>query len=127
MDPSQNVSDVRRLHGMVDQLGKFIPHLAEKTKPVRDLLCSKNEFPWVLTQQSAYEKSKQEPTSTSVVAYYDPTKKTILSTDASSYGFGAFSLQEENGIKKPIAFASRSMASTEQRYAQIEKEALATT
>ena len=60
MDPSQNVSDVRRLHGMVDQLGKFIPHLAEKTKPVRDLLCSKNEFPWVLTQQSAYEKSKQD-------------------------------------------------------------------
>ena len=115
MDPSQNVSDVRRLHGMVDQLGKFIPHLAEKTKPVRDLLCSKNEFPWVLTQQSAYEKSKQEPTSTSVVAYYDPTKKTILSTDASSYGFGAVLLQEENGIKKPIAFASRSMASTEQR------------
>ena len=29
--------------------------------------------------------------------------------------------------EKPVAYASRSMASTEQRYAQIEKEALATT
>ena len=32
MDTPQNVSDVRRLLGMVDQLGKFVPHLAEKNK-----------------------------------------------------------------------------------------------
>ena len=28
MDPLQTVSDVRRFLGMVNQLGKFIPHLA---------------------------------------------------------------------------------------------------
>ena len=30
MDTPQNVSDVRRFLGMVNQLGKFVPHLAEK-------------------------------------------------------------------------------------------------
>ena len=30
MDTPQNVSDARRFLGMVNQLGKFVPHLAEK-------------------------------------------------------------------------------------------------
>lgn len=38
----QNVSDLQRFLGMVNQLGRFIPHLKEKTKPLRDLLTKKN-------------------------------------------------------------------------------------
>ena len=34
----QNVSDVRRLLGMVNQVGKFIDNLATKTEPLRQLL-----------------------------------------------------------------------------------------
>ena len=35
MDTPQNVSDVRRLLRMVDQLGKFVPYLAEKKKNIQ--------------------------------------------------------------------------------------------
>lgn len=53
--------------------------------------------------------------------------ETKISADALSFGLGAVLLQECKGNWKPIAYASRAMTETEQRYAQIEKEALATT
>ena len=52
MDTPQNVSDVRRFLGMVNQLGKFVSNLAEKTKPIRDLLSTKNEFHWGPTSRT---------------------------------------------------------------------------
>ena len=95
---------------------------------IRDLLSTKNEFLWGPTQQDAFKKLKKEQNSTPVLTHYDPGRETIPAADASSYGLGAVLLQEqENGARKPVAFASRSMTSTEQRNAQIEKEALTTT
>ena len=50
-----------------------------------------------------------------------------ISTDVSSYGLGAVLLQRENQCWQPVIYASRAMTSTECRYAQVEKEAHATT
>ena len=61
------------------------------------------------------------------LALYDCNAPTKISADASSYGLGAVLLQEADKHWRPVAYASRSMTETEQRYAQIEKEALAIT
>ena len=46
-------------------------------------------------------------------------------TDASPVGLGAILVQEQQGVKRAIAFASRSLSEVERRYSQTEKEALA--
>ena len=57
----------------------------------------------------------------SVLKYYDVSEEVTLQWDDSERGLGATLMQ--NG--QPVAFASRTLSTTEQRYAQIEKECLA--
>lgn len=53
-----------------------------------------------------------------MLAYFDPHKEVTVQVDASKNGLGATIMQEG----RPGAYASKLLNSTEQNYAQIEKE-----
>ena len=80
---------------------------------------------WGPPQQESFEEVKAEIATPQVLAHYNVTADTKVCADASSYEVGAVLLQKQGELWKPVAFASRSLSGTEQRYAQIEKEALA--
>ena len=114
---------------MINQQSKFLPHLAEQTKPLQDLLNSKNQWYWGhMQKQEAFGRLKTALSSSEVLALYDARNHAMLSADASLYGLGAVLRQTQpDGSLCPIAYVSRALTETEQRYAQIEKEALAVT
>ena len=127
MPTPKSITDLRRFMGMANQLGKFSPRLAELGQPLRQLLSTRNAWTWGPAQDQAFSDVKEELTKPTVLAPYDPSVPTKLTSDASSFGLGAVLMQQREGEWRPVAYASRAMSETERCYAQIEKEALAIT
>ena len=121
MPPPTDVAAVRRLLGFTQYLSKFLPHLSDITKPLREITQLDTEWSWDHAQQNALDTLKKAVTSTPVLRYYNLKEEVTLQCDASQSGLGAALMQ--NG--QPVAYASRALTSMETRYAQIEKELLA--
>ena len=88
------------------------------------MLKNSSKFEWTNDCQVAFEKLKTDVISATKLSHYDETKPLILATDASQRGIGAVLMQKQNDEEKPIAHASKTLSSTQQRYSQIEREAL---
>ena len=121
MPQPEDVAAVQRLLGLAQYLSKFLPHLSDITKPLRDLTQKDTEWTWGSAQQKATEMLKKAVSSAPVLRYYNLQEEVTLQCDASQCGLGAAMLQ--NG--QPVAYASRALSPAETRYAQIEKELLA--
>ncbi len=79
-----NVGEVRHFLGMVNQLSKFAPNLAEITQPMRALLVKENTWVWGEPQQRAFAPVKEVLTGRPVLALLDLNVHTVVSADASS-------------------------------------------
>ena len=85
---------------------------------MNDLMKSDPEWQWGPEEDKSHAEIKPAIVETLTLAFYNPNKPTTVSAAASSYGIGAVLLQEDNNIKKPVAFAYRTLNPAETRYAQ---------
>ena len=128
MPRPKNREELHRFLGMIAYLAKFVPHHSQISAQLRELMKDDVEWCWAPCQDWAFQQLQAMVTTSPVLAFYTPEATTIVSADASSYGLGAVILQiQDDGRRAPVSFASRSLTATEQRYSQIEKEALAMT
>jgi hypothetical protein len=100
---------------------------AEIAKPLTELLRKDVQFKWEGRQQAAFEKLKEILCSDQVLAYPDFNSQFILTTDASKSGVAAILSQVQNGVERPISYASRQLNRAKMNYEASEVEMLAVT
>ena len=59
MPTPEDVAAMQRILGFVQYLSKFMPHLSDMTKPLRDLTQKDNAWTWGPNQQAALEELKK--------------------------------------------------------------------
>ena len=97
---------------MINYLSKFSARLSELAEPIREI------FNWGPEHQSSFTMMKKEIAKAPVLGYYSPKRQTVLQTDASIKGLGAWLLQDE----KPVYFASKALTEEQKGYVAIELE-----
>lgn len=90
----KNVVDTRRFLDMVNQLMKFLPNLAEQSRPLRDLLHKDTAWTWEPDQQGAFNTLKKDLTSPETLALYRTNARpwfplTSAAMDSKVYSFNA--------------------------------------
>ncbi|GFS53420.1 retrovirus-related Pol polyprotein from transposon 17.6 [Nephila pilipes] len=76
-------------------------------------------------QQRSFETLKTKITFSPILAYFKQGLPTFVETDASYYGLGAVLSQDQNGKRRVIEYASRSLNDTETCYHSNELECTA--
>lgn len=117
---------VRSFLGLANFYRKFVPDFATIASPLTDLTKKglPNHVKWGSNEQQAFTKLKSALVSSPVLKLPNFDSSFLVQTDASDVGLGAVLLQDEDGVRLPVMYASRKLSKTERNYSVIEKECL---
>ena len=73
METPKSVSELCRFLGMVNQLDKFSPNIAELFKPLRELFSAKKAWLWTPTQDKNFTNLKKDLTTPNILTMYNPS------------------------------------------------------
>ena len=123
----QTKRQLRSFLGLANYYRKFVPNFAAVAVPLTDLTKKgePNTLKWGEAQENAFRSLKGKLANVPILHLPDVDRPFILRTDASETGIGAVLLQEFDGEKFPVAFASKKLLDRERRYSTIERECLA--
>ena len=116
----KNVKEVRSFLGLASFYRRQVPKSAHIAKPMSELV--RKDAPFVCTerQQSAFEALKNVLCSEKVMAYPNFDSQFILTTDASKRAVAGIQSQVQDGVERPISFASRQLNPAESRHSASE-------
>ena len=119
----QNVSEFKAFLGLINYYGKLLPNLATTLALLYQLLQKKIPWTWGSKQVKAFKEAKELLKSPRLLAHYDTSEEIVLMCDTSPYGIGAVLYHRlEDGTKRPVGFASQTLASAEKRMPKSTKK-----
>ncbi len=120
-------TQVRAFLGLAGYYLCFIPNFSSLASPLTDLIRKgqPEKVPWGPEEEEAFQRVKTALTSEPILRAPDFNCPFLVQTDASDTGLGAVLSQVQEGEKHPVVYISRKLSPAEQRYAAVEKEALA--
>lgn len=119
--PPQSKAELESFLGLVNFFGRMIPNFSRIVQPLHHLRKKDVTFEWASEHNDAFNRLLHLMAKEPVLVSYDLAQPVTLATDASEKAIGAVLLQQN----KPVIFVSRILTDTEQRYSNIEREALA--
>lgn len=122
----KTTKQIKSFLGLIGYYRKFIKDFAKITKPItkclkKNAIIDPNNSEYI----EAFEMCKHILMNSPLLQSPDFSKPFILTTDASNFAIGAILSQGTPGSDKPVAYASRTLNDTENKYSTIEKELLA--
>ena len=112
---------------MVNFYRCYVPNCAEIIASLSDLTKSRapNIVEWGEKQERSFTQIKQLLSKEPILKLPDLDRPFIVQSDASSQALGACLIQEYDGVKHPVMYASKKLLLREQNYSVGEREALA--
>ncbi|GAW22450.1 hypothetical protein ANO14919_119870 [Xylariales sp. No.14919] len=121
----QNVKDVQKFLGFANFYRRFIRSFSTIAKALTKLLRKDSTWDWGPACDEAFAKLKAAFTSASTLAFFDPSRRTVVEADASDWASGGVLSQYVDGVLRPVAFFSSKHLPTECNYEIYDKELLA--
>ena len=120
-----NIRGLRRFLGVASWYRRFVPSFSQIAAPLNHLLKKGVKWTWSLEQEDAFQRLKTSLTNAPVLTCPDFTQPFVLQTDASDSGLGVALIQHGACGDQVIAYASRTLTSSERKFSVTEKECLA--
>ena len=121
----KNRKDVEKFLGFINYHRRFLVGLAGKTQHLYELTGPKAKWQWAAKHEEAFQQLRQAMVEAPVLALPNAHDPFILDTDASDMAVGAELSQVQDGVERPVAFASKVLHSTQVKYCTTRKELLA--
>jgi hypothetical protein len=119
----ENIKAVQAFLGFANFYRRFIEGFSKVCKPLTDLLQKDKKWYWTAAHEQAFEELKRLFTSAPILLHFDPSRRTVVETDASDFAKGAvLSQYGDNGKLHPVAFYSKKFSPAEINYDIHDKE-----
>ena len=121
----RDLHEVRSFVGLCSYYRRHIQGFTELAAPLYELATKGTEFEWTDRRHEAFGQLKNALTSAPILGFPREDGLWYLDTDASDVGTGAVLSQVQDEEERVIAYVSKSLEGSEQRYCTARKELLA--